>query len=326
MKDRVMIISHSYNVSENFKNIVQLSKFINILVIAPNSTIKERFDNANEIQNSDHIRYLPSWKIKGTQYLLKPFVFDILQFKPDIVNIEYDLWSPITIETVILLKIFRPSAKIILSIKKNTFILSSFKSKIKKKLADKVVQNIDGIISASKIASTLYRDFLGYKQIPIYECIHLGVDRYIFNGKFKNKPKEFTMVFIGQIRERKGILDLIHAMKIINNSNNLAKLLIVGDGPLKKYIVNLQEKYSWIEFCGAVKHKEIPKYLSRSSALFFAIKNTADHQEHDAHVLMEAMSFGLPCITTNSGVISDLTKGSNILVSKVSPNRWTENR
>ena len=313
---KVIIVSHAYNALENRKNIRALSKHIAVKVIAPKMAIQKKFSYHEDYDEKERlIDFVPCMRLFGTQYLLKPMVRQLRAYDPDLINIEYDIWSPIAIEMLLLARLFLPRAKIALTVKKNTFITCGLKAKVKRYLSRALMKKLDAIIASSSLAASVYRDILVCHKTPIYRCIHLGVDKDVFKVPTE-PPKSFTVSYVGQYKERKGILELIQALSKINEKGVVAKLLLVGDGPLVTQLVQLSEKYPWIDLQPAVTHAEVADYLCRSSIFAFPVRNERDHQEHDAHALMEAMSVGLPSVTTQSGAIPDLLSSSSITVDE----------
>jgi len=315
---KVIIVSHAYNALENRKNIRALSRHVTVKVIAPKMAIKKRFSYHEDYDEKERlIDFIPSVRLFGTQYLLKPMVKQLRAYDPDLINIEYDIWSPITIEMLLLAKLFLPRTKIALTVKKNTLITYGMRAKVKRCCSRVLITKLDAIIASSSLAASVYRDILMCRKTPIYRCIHLGVDKNVFKVP-TGPPKCFTVSYVGQYKERKGILELIQALSMINEKGVVAKLLLVGEGPLMTQLVQLSKKHIWIDLRPAVAHAEVAYYLSRSSIFAFPVRNERDHQEHDAHALMEAMSVGLPSVTTQSGAIRDLVSRSSITVDEQS--------
>jgi len=120
------------------------------------------------------------------------------------------------------------------------------------------------------------------------------VEKIRKNLNLKNKN---VLLFVGRLVKYKGVEYLINAFKEIEkekNKNNGVVLLIIGDGPLKRDLENLACNDENIKFLGKVEN------LSPYYALcdIFVLPSIT-RQEAFGIVLVEAMSFAKPCITTN---------------------------
>ena len=107
--------------------------------------------------------------------------------------------------------------------------------------------------------------------------------------------QDFVCVSIGRLVPRKGYETLLTAWKDIAN----AKLIIIGDGPMKHDLEELIRRYELsdrVRLVGSVSEQE--KYgILRASDLYVS---TAQHEGFGI-VFLEAMSAGLPIIAANDG-------------------------
>lgn len=163
-----------------------------------------------------------------------------------------------------------------------------------------------------------------YKNIRKLEVIHLGInlqENLIISErqKYNLDEKDFVITTIGRLVERKGIKFLVKAVSEIKDNN--VKLIIIGEGPQKVEIQNFisQHKLSdRVMILGRVSEKEKKEILSLSD--IFVLPSL---HEGFGLVILEAMEYGLPVITTNHGgqteIIEDQTNGFLIPVGN-----WTE--
>ncbi|MCS7365610.1 MAG: glycosyltransferase family 4 protein [archaeon GB-1867-035] len=131
--------------------------------------------------------------------------------------------------------------------------------------------------------------------------------------------------FLGRLIERKGIRTLIEAFKMLTEKFEDLKLILIGDGPLRKSIVKeikntkLESK---ITITGYKPYSEIPKMLEKLSIFVLP----SHYGEGLSNALLQAMAAKLPIITTKIRGATDLiTHGYNgILISPREPGKLSE--
>ncbi len=118
----------------------------------------------------------------------------------------------------------------------------------------------------------------------------------------------YRLLYVGRLETRKGIFDLVGAVKRMLESGSANFVLdVVGDGPeavkIKQLVADLGLSDA-IVFHGSVSNKETLKnhYLNADLFVF------PSHDEGFPRVLYEASIFGLPIATTFVGTIGYLMK------------------
>lgn len=108
-----------------------------------------------------------------------------------------------------------------------------------------------------------------------------------------------VIISAGRLVPWKGFDVLIDIMPDILKQFSDAKLYIIGDGPDKEKLSALSSKFSVqdnVFLTGSLSHNELLSYLN-SGDIF--VLNTG--YEGFSHLLLEAMSVGIPVVTTNIG-------------------------
>ncbi len=162
--------------------------------------------------------------------------------------------------------------------------------------------------------------------------LHMGVDL----PELKTMPRMHdrnTLAFIcpANLIPKKGHRYLIEACKILSTKGIDYRCIIAGDGPLEHELrktvmsLNLSDR---IEFAGRVPNEKLlGMYADRAVSLVVLPSiNTEDSQREGIPVaLMEAMAYGIPVVSTDTGGIPELIgDGSGIMIGEKDPSAIAE--
>lgn len=224
--------------------------------------------------------------------------FDILHF--------HNFGFPSTLQILM-----SPSAKNTLNIL--TFHSNVAGSKFLKKfpfflsLLNKICQlKIDGIIGVSPLALKVFKEYKGPKIV-----IPNGVDLEEFNPNFPKIKKfndgKINILFVGRIEERKGLIYLLKAFKILTKKFSNLRLIVVGEGDLKKECQDYVKKENLKNVCfeGEKTGKELSSYYA-SCDIFCA---PSIFGESFGIVLLEAMACQKPIVAFANQGYKEFLKG-----------------
>jgi glycosyltransferase involved in cell wall biosynthesis len=117
-----------------------------------------------------------------------------------------------------------------------------------------------------------------------------------------SKGRRVTFLYLGRIIRRKGLDLLLQAFHELEQVRDDVFLLVGGDGPFKKYCLNLRQSLELgnVEFLGSVSPQELAKVYRRADV--FVLPSYSYRGEYEAWglVVNEAMSMGLAVITTTA--------------------------
>jgi len=164
---------------------------------------------------------------------------------------------------------------------------------------------IDGIIGVAPLCLDYLKKYKGPKKV-----IPNGIDLDEFNTKVP-KIKKFcdgktNLLFVGRIEERKGLLYLLKAYKILQKKFSDLRLIIVGAGPLKKECQQYvsKNKLKEVVFVGTI-NKTISRYY-RTADIFVS---PSLFGESFGLVLLEAMACGTPVVAFGNQGYRGFLKG-----------------
>ncbi len=142
------------------------------------------------------------------------------------------------------------------------------------------------------------------------DIIENGIDTAEFSPSQK---KEKQIICVSRLIERKGINYLIEAMPRIKREY---RLVIIGDGPKKDELIRLAKSnnsFPRITFLDYIRHDKLPAYYKKS--MMFALPSL---NEGMSNTVLEAMSCGLPIITTDTGGTNELIRQNGLVIEKES--------
>ena len=164
---------------------------------------------------------------------------------------------------------------------------------------------IDGIIGVSEPILKYFKDFKCPKKI-----IPNGIDLKEFNPRVP-KIKRFldnkiNILFLGRIEERKGLIYLLKAFKILEKKFPNLRLIIVGEGELRRDCIKFtkENQLKEVYFEGEGKHGEVSPYYTTADIFV----SPAIFGESFGMVLLEAMASGVPVVAFANQGYKELLK------------------
>lgn len=174
-------------------------------------------------------------------------------------------------------------------------------------LLNKVCQwRIDGIIGVAPMILKYFRDYSSPKTV-----IPNGIDLEVFNPQVQKIKKysdgKINILFLGRIEERKGLIYLLKAYKILEKKFSNLRLIIGGEGPLKSDLekwVNIN-KLKNVTFEGKIEEEKASSYYATAD-IFCA---PSIFGESFGLVVVEAMACGKPVVAFANEGYKNVLKG-----------------
>lgn len=165
-----------------------------------------------------------------------------------------------------------------------------------------------------------------------------GVDTEVFRPlpamerdrvkRFFNVEDKFVLLSLGRLVKRKGFNDAIEALTYLRDKDDIV-LLIVGDGPEKGYLEKLVERHSlgdMVRFLGFQPTTYLPAAYNVADLFVAPFKVIGKDMEGTPLVVQEALSCGIPVISTNTAGLPELIENceSGFTVNMNAPKKIAE--
>ena len=153
---------------------------------------------------------------------------------------------------------------------------------------------------AEKLPHLMSNGIPQYRRVPDEDIVRerraLGVE------------DAFVFLYVGRLSEEKSLPVLLQAFKQVSVLREGARLVVMGDGPVRKELEALSASLDLknrVFFTGSVPHVElVRRNLPRLGQVFV----TASKTENQPVSLLEAMSFGVPLIGPDAKGIPELIR------------------
>jgi glycosyltransferase involved in cell wall biosynthesis len=162
--------------------------------------------------------------------------------------------------------------------------------------ADRVLANCEHLrnLAEAMVAGAASRIEVIYNGCDA-EAFRPASDRIAAKRDLGFKPDSRLMLYCGYIEERKGISELIEAWRRFSANNSDWKLVLIGQPVDRNLESQLRKAGRSVALVGQVPHSRVIDYLKAADAYV-----QPSRLEGLANATMEAMSTGLPVITTSA--------------------------
>ena len=179
-----------------------------------------------------------------------------------------------------------------------------------------ICNNLDALFSISEDGIEYVKETWKVPNLPNIRLSRLG----IVNDKNPIDPTDnhFKLVSCSNLIPVKRIDLILESLKLLKTKN--CEWIVIGDGPLREYIEdNISSLPSTIsvKIMGRMKNKDIYSlYEKEKPDLFINLSSS----EGIPVSIMEAMSFGIPVISTDVGGTREIVNNKNGILLDANPN------
>lgn len=301
-RDTILLVSYIF---PNGKNIlgafvkdqaIALSLKYNVIVFALNSTNNE--EKKDDLINKNcFVRYYTKNYLKKFWNLIFLFIF-LNKHKIKIIHahtVELPYYFFIINKFLFKIKLFITEH--------SPDIESEIKSRYNHRNRRKIYQLADNVFCTSQRQINYIQEKYNINAVFLFNTVN-----DIFFKSPTNTNVKFNMGFIGLLNdERKGLDRLLLAVSRIHQKN--FTLYIAGSGVLEGYYIQKSKSLKIFDNCkflGAIDYDNRLDFYNKISYLVLPSRN-----EGLAHVILEALSLGLPVITTECGGHKEVINSTN---------------
>ncbi|BAZ40628.1 group 1 glycosyl transferase [Calothrix sp. NIES-4101] len=315
---RVLFVSHAYAIGMNQGKLNAITEVegVEVGLLVPSNWKAREWNRLIPVENPyPQIRIYSApvqFSSRGGAHFYNPWqVWQVLtDFKPDIVQVEEEVFSLCTFELAILTKLInRP------------LIVFGWEN-IERRLpfprwltCQFVLNTVSFLIPGNQDGANIMRQW-GYKGL-LEVMPQIGVDTHLFTSDLvKCDRQQFNIGFLGRLVPEKGIDLLLSSVRQLQDRGLKCNLIICGSGSqetaLRQQAKALQIE-DWISWKGAILHEEAPTAISQFDVLVLPSRTISNWKEQFGHVLIEAMAMGIPVIGSTCGEIPNVIQCNNLI-------------
>lgn len=177
---------------------------------------------------------------------------------------------------------------------------------------------IDRIAFGSSTAMAVYHSMPTVAKLEHILCPELPAPRVDLAQHTSTRKSASKVVFVGELDDRKGILELIEAWTVVERTLPSAELEIVGSGVHSDFVSRwVSQRPLSRNFRGLLPHDEVAIVLEGADVLVAPSKRSGRWREQIGLPIVEALSTGLTVVTTDeTGLASWLSENRHIVMAE----------
>jgi glycosyltransferase involved in cell wall biosynthesis len=328
---RVLFVSHAYvvGVNQGKLNAIAETGKADVGLLAPSNWKASEWNRLLPLETPYSNLYLYSAPValtgRGGAYMYAPWdLWRVLNdFKPDIIQVEEEVFSLSTFELAIWSRL--------MGIPMVVFGWENLERRLpllRWWICQFVLKTAKAIIPGNQDGANIMRQW-GYSGL-LEVMPQMGVDPDFFSPRERTVSapvdgsidgsdggdRPFNIGFLGRLAHSKGIDLIFAALRELRQRGLNVCVTLCGSGAdeatLRQEAENQQVADSVI-WRGAVRHEQAPKELGAFDVLVLPSRTTPGWKEQFGHVLIEAMAMGIPVVGSTSGEIPNVIGRSDLV-------------
>lgn len=324
---RVLVVSHAYvvGVNQGKLNAIAETGDTEVGLLAPSNWKALEWNRFLPLENPYPKLHLYSAPVaftgKGGAHLYSPLdLWRVLNdFKPDIIQVEEEVFSLSTFELAIWSRLTGVPMVVFgwENLERRLPLLRWW-------ICQFVLKTAKAIIPGNQDGAKVMRHW-GYSGL-LEVMPQMGVDPKFFSPDERKvadrveasggSDRPFNIGFLGRLSHSKGIDLIFAAVRELRQHGLNICVTLCGSGTdeetLKQEAEN-QQVADLVIWRGAVRHEQAPKELGAFDVLVLPSRTTPAWKEQFGHVLIEAMAMGIPVVGSSSGEIPNVIGRSDLV-------------
>ncbi len=328
-RPRLVIVGATYTTLETRKKIGFLAEDFDLVCITGQSYTGYGIENRLADQPTPTNYRLVGLPTLGdprttTRYLFRGLGRELARHRADVILVETEPWAFIRWQTWFWKTLRQPRA-LFGEFSWENVARRGWKGAILAAFYRLAVATDDFVVAGNLEAGQFFRAG-GLSAEQLLVAPQLGIDETVFRplpGDERDRlratmdagPEDFLVGFCGRMDQQKGVLDLLEAVEGARGrqagGRGQIKLALLGPpGPLTERLTAFQTAHPWLRLYPARPHAEIAGFMQALDLFVLPSRTQDDGQttwkEQFGHVLIEAMSCGVPILGSDCGAIPEV--------------------
>ncbi|MGI2905515.1 glycosyltransferase [Tolypothrix sp. VBCCA 56010] len=318
---RVLFVSHTYVVGVNQGKLdaIAATDQAEVGLLVPKQWKAVQWNKKFAVEKPyPRIRLYPSpvlFSGRVGAYIYSPLAVlkAIIDFRPDIIQVEQEVFSLSALEITIFARLLNKSVVFF-----GWENMDRRLSPLRRWIRQFVLKTAKYIIAGNCEGGELVKQW-GY-QGPVEVMPQMGVDTELFTPRPpEQKNSEFCIGFVGRLSYQKGIDVLIAAAHLLREQGYNFRVILCGSGNDELIFRQEAQKYGvdeLITWQGGVRHDEVPQEIKKFDVLVLPSRTVTTWKEQFGHVLIEAMATGIPVVGSDCGEIPNVIGRSDLVFTE----------
>lgn len=310
-KLRVLVVCHAYvtGINQGKLDAIATTGDAEVALLVPNKWKAMGWGKVKELEKPyPSITLYPAnimFSGRVGAYFYWPWkVWQVIKdFQPDVIHVEQEVFSVSALELAFFARIFKKPISVF-GWENMERKLSPFREWIRQYVFDSSQLMIPGNKDGEKLLNQW-----GYTG-KVEVMPQIGVDTKLFPPQIRQGHNGNLKVgFMGRLVPQKGIDLLFTAAQQLRGRGHTIQVVICGSGVEEEVLkakvaeLGIAELVIWRS---GISHAEVPNEMKKFDVLVLPSRTVHTWKEQFGHVLIEAMSMGIPTIGSDSGEIPNV--------------------